>query len=153
MDSSSPDQFSNEVQGQIGEARERLDAFLALSGAASGDEIVRTFDAIRRPLDVVVGRIGLLSSVHPDGKLRDRAERLEQEVVAFETEMYRYENINDAAQAELRALLDLFATGLVARAALGVAVDMVGDVFANADCGIHSPLRDPHIPGTCLRSV
>ena len=77
MDSSSPDQFSNEVQGQIGEARERLDAFLALSGAASGDEIVRTFDAIRRPLDVVVGRIGLLSSVHPDGKLRDRAERLE----------------------------------------------------------------------------
>lgn len=56
------------------------------------------------------------------------SDRLHGVPVAFETEMYRYENINDAAQAELRTLLDLVATRLVARAALGAAIDMVGDV-------------------------
>jgi hypothetical protein len=56
------------------------------------------------------------------------SDRLHGAPVAFEPEMYRYENINDAAQAKLRALLELVATRLVARAALGGAIDLVGDV-------------------------
>lgn len=87
MELPAPDEFSDEVRARIGEAQARREAFLALPGATSADETVRLFDAIRRPLDAVVGRIGLLSAVHPDAELRDRAERLEQEVVAFETEL------------------------------------------------------------------
>jgi len=42
--------------------------------------------------------------------------------------MYRYENINDQAQARLRAVLKLFLTNIVAQRAVDLAVDIVGDV-------------------------
>jgi len=46
----------------------------------------------------------------------------------FETEMYRYENINDEAQGKLRAVLNLFLTNIIAQKAVDLAVDVVGDV-------------------------
>ena len=49
----------------------------------------------------------------------------------FATEMYRYENLNDAAQKKFRTVLNLFLTPLKAKVPLGwvdPAIDLVGDV-------------------------
>lgn len=54
--------------------------------------------------------------------------RLNGTPLEFEAEMYRYENVNDAAQAALRKVLDLFLTKIVAQSSVDLAVDIVGDV-------------------------
>ncbi|TDJ72936.1 MAG: peptidase M3 [Planctomycetota bacterium] len=82
-----PDGLQVEVRARIGEARERLERFLLLSGEADFLAVIAGFDGIRRPLDAVSGLVSLFAAVHPDKALRDRAEVLEQELVAFETEL------------------------------------------------------------------
>ena len=46
----------------------------------------------------------------------------------FETDIYRYENINDDAQKELKFVLNLFLSNLVAKKVLGKITDVIGDV-------------------------
>lgn len=48
--------------------------------------------------------------------------------VRFEVELYRYENVNDAAQRRLRDALGLLTSSLLARRVLDQAADVVGDV-------------------------
>lgn len=82
-----PDTFQTEVRARIAEARERLERFLRLPPTADFRTVIAAFDGIRRPLDAVAGFASVLAAVHPDRALRERAESLEQELVAFETEL------------------------------------------------------------------
>jgi len=54
--------------------------------------------------------------------------RLNGAPLDFETEMYRYENINDKSQRLLRTVLKLFVKNLIAQKALDLTIDVVGDV-------------------------
>jgi len=54
--------------------------------------------------------------------------RLNGAPLEFDTEMYRYENINDKAQRLLRTVLKLFVTNIIAQKAVDLTADVVGDV-------------------------
>lgn len=49
----------------------------------------------------------------------------------FETELFRYEDLNDATIVPFKLALNLVTDGLIARKILDVAVDVVGDVLIN----------------------
>jgi len=55
--------------------------------------------------------------------------RLNNAQLRFETEMYRYENINDEAQRQLRQLLKLFLTNIIAEKVVDLTADTVLDVL------------------------
>ncbi|MCZ7626616.1 MAG: hypothetical protein M5R38_13270 [Candidatus Methylomirabilis sp.] len=55
--------------------------------------------------------------------------RLNNAPLRFETEMYRYENINDEAQRQLRQLLKLFLTNIIAEKVVDLTADTVLDVL------------------------
>lgn len=79
--------FERDVRAKLAETRQRLDRFLQLPASASFAEVLGAFDAIERPLNNVTFPPGLMSSVHPDEKVRDAADVLEQEISQFSTEM------------------------------------------------------------------
>jgi len=54
--------------------------------------------------------------------------RLNGAPLDFETEMYRYENINDKSQRLLRSVLKLFVKNMLAQKAIDLTLDLVGDV-------------------------
>ncbi|MCC7013114.1 MAG: Zn-dependent oligopeptidase [Planctomycetes bacterium] len=82
-----PATFEAESRTALDEARAALARLLALPGDASFEVVIGAFDAIGRPLDRVRGRAGLASQVHPDGQLRETANRVIQELAAFGTEL------------------------------------------------------------------
>ncbi len=55
--------------------------------------------------------------------------RLNNAPLRFETEMYRYENINDQAQRRLRQVIKLFFDNIVAEKAVDLTADIVLDVL------------------------
>src|SRR3989338_4492053 len=55
--------------------------------------------------------------------------RLNNAPLRFETEMYRYENINDQAQRSLRRVIKLFFDNIVAEKAVDLGLDIVLDVL------------------------
>ena len=55
--------------------------------------------------------------------------RLNNAPLRFETEMYRYENINDQAQRRLRQVIKLFFDNIVAEKAVDLGLDIVLDVL------------------------
>jgi hypothetical protein len=61
--------------------------------------------------------------------------RLSGAPLDFETEMYRYENINDRAQRRLRNVLSLFKTNILEEETVDIAVDIVGDVVITLQDG------------------
>jgi hypothetical protein len=66
---------------------------------------------------------------HQDEDVKKLIEtRLNGAPLAFETVMYRYENINDAAQRRFRNVLALFASAILAQRPVDLAADIVGDV-------------------------
>lgn len=54
--------------------------------------------------------------------------RLNGAPLEFDTEMYRYENINDKAQRLFRTVLKIFVTNIIAQKAVDLTTDIVGDV-------------------------
>ncbi len=68
--------------------------------------------------------------------------RLNGAPLPFDTEMYRYENINDKAQKKLRTVLSLFARNMIEQKAMDLAVDLIGDVvIAVADTSTAQIIR------------
>lgn len=68
--------------------------------------------------------------------------RLNDAPLPFDTEMYRYENINDKAQKALRTVLSLFARNMMEQKAIDLTVDIVGDVvIALADSSTAQIIR------------
>ncbi len=55
--------------------------------------------------------------------------RLNNAPLRFETEMYRYENINDQAQRSLKEVIELFFDNIVAKKAVDLTLDIVLDVL------------------------
>jgi hypothetical protein len=55
--------------------------------------------------------------------------RLNNAPLRFDTEMYRYENINDQAQRSLRRVIKLFFENIVAEKAVDLTLDIVLDVL------------------------
>jgi len=82
-----PQDVADDVRKRIGETRQALEYFLALSADTEAREQLLAFDRIGHPLDLVAGRMSLTSSVHPDASVREQAELLEQEFTAFVTEL------------------------------------------------------------------
>lgn len=81
------DDFRTRVRSNLTEARARRDAVRELAADASADVVVDAFDGVRGALDDCRGYVGLFSAVHPDREVRKAAEELEQELVAFESEL------------------------------------------------------------------
>lgn len=68
--------------------------------------------------------------------------RLNDAPLPFDTEMYRYENINDKAQKALRTVLSLFARNMIEQKAIDLTVDIIGDVvIALADSSTAQIIR------------
>lgn len=82
-----PSALRAEVRAAIDASRAALAAFGALPPETPWGEVALAHDRIGQPLDGVVGRVGLLSAVHPERAMRERAEELEQELVAWATEL------------------------------------------------------------------
>lgn len=61
--------------------------------------------------------------------------RLQGVELAFQTETYSYEDINDRAQAKYKLLIDLFVTNPVGAILAKKALDLVGDVVINLQDG------------------
>jgi hypothetical protein len=90
-----------------------------------------TVDATRpKRIPVVHGvEAGTDAHQHQDEDVRKLIEtRLNGAPLVFETAMYRYENINDAAQRRLRNVLALFTTAILAQEPVDLGADIVGDV-------------------------
>jgi len=94
-----PDRLSDEVHSALDRARERRESLTALPADASAATVLAEFDHIRRELDECGERAGTFSSVHPDKPVRDMAETLEQELVAFDTELSLDRGIYDRLAA------------------------------------------------------
>ena len=82
-----PQRLSDEVHSALDRARARRAALTSLPADAPAAGVLADFDHIRRELDECGERAGTFSSVHPDEPVRDMAETLEQELVAFDTEL------------------------------------------------------------------
>lgn len=83
----SAQEFEARARARLAEAKRARDVFVALPTWTSFGDVILAFDRIRRPLDVVRGPIGLYSQVHPGAEEREVAQRLEQELAAFETDL------------------------------------------------------------------
>ena len=68
-------------------ARERLDELLALPADADLAATVAALDRISLPLDEARGPVGLASHVHPLEPVREAAQRVEQELALFATDL------------------------------------------------------------------
>lgn len=81
---------------------------------------------------------------HQDQLIHDLvAARLGDLHVAFATDLYRYENINDQALAPYKLLIDLIVKTPVGAALANTALDLVGDVvIALADTGPAHAIRN-----------
>jgi len=82
-----PGVFEQVGRERVGEAQAALDAFVALPEEASFVEVIEAFDRIRRPLDAIRGQAGLASQTHPEEGVRNAAQRIEQGIAAFATDL------------------------------------------------------------------
>ena len=87
---------------------------------------------------------GTDADLHQDQLIHDLvADRLADLDVAFTTDLYRYENINDQALAKYNLLIDLIVKTPVGAALAKAALDLVGDVvIALADTGPAHEIRE-----------
>lgn len=79
--------FLEDSRTALAQARERLEALLALPASASTAEVLEAFDGIGKPLDRVRGPAGLASQVHPNEAVREASNVVLQEIAAFGTEL------------------------------------------------------------------
>lgn len=62
-------------------------------------------------------------------------DRLNGAPVDFAADIYRYEDLNDAATRRLRRVLNLFIRNIIAEKTVDLAIDLVGDVLINLKAG------------------
>jgi len=80
-----PASLRADVAAGLADARTARDAFVALASDEAFAVVAVGFDSIRRPLDACREGAALYAAAHPDARLRDVAEALEQETARFET--------------------------------------------------------------------
>jgi thimet oligopeptidase len=82
-----PQAFEERGRACVAEAQSALEAFVALPDDASFAQVVEAFDRLARPLDTIRGPAGLASQTHPEEAVRNAAQRIEQEIAAFATDL------------------------------------------------------------------
>ncbi|HYG67838.1 MAG TPA: M3 family metallopeptidase [Anaeromyxobacteraceae bacterium] len=91
----SPDAFTAGCRADMDRARAEAERFKGLRGA-DRDAALPAFDAAFSALAEAAARASLCRNVHPDGAMRDAAERAEQEVDALSTELSLDRGLYDA---------------------------------------------------------
>lgn len=95
-----------------------------------GVDFMAVDPAKTRKILVVHGvETGTDQDLHLDNDIYELVEsRLKGIPLDFSAEMYRYENINDAAQAKLKQVLNIFFQGIIGKAIVDPTIELVGDV-------------------------
>jgi len=94
----SPTDFEQGCRRDMERARAEADRAKALAGR-DGPAVLRAFDAATAAVANAASRASLARNVHPDARLRDAAERSEQEVEALSTELSLDRGLHDALAA------------------------------------------------------
>jgi Zn-dependent oligopeptidase len=79
--------FERAVEGRLVRARGILARLVAVAGTRTVSNTLVPYDHLMRELDRAASEAGLIRSVHPDTALRQAAERGDQRVSAFATEI------------------------------------------------------------------
>jgi thimet oligopeptidase len=91
--------FQRAVEARITLARGILDRLVAVAGARTVSNTLAPYDRLTRELDRAASESGLIQSVHPDSALRQAAERSDQRVSAFATELSLDRRVFEAIEA------------------------------------------------------
>jgi thimet oligopeptidase len=95
----SPEEFTAGCRADMARARAEAERMKGLRGAGGPDAALGAFDAAFSALGEAASRASLCRNVHPDGPMRDGAERCEQEVDALSTELSLDRGLYDALAA------------------------------------------------------
>ena len=79
--------FERAVEGRLVRARGILARLVAVTGTRTVSNTLAPYDHLMRELDRAASEAGLIRSVHPDSAVRQAAERSDQRVSAFATEI------------------------------------------------------------------
>ncbi|MBA3318744.1 MAG: Zn-dependent oligopeptidase [Gemmatimonadales bacterium] len=79
--------FERAVEQRLLRARRMLDRLVAVTSQRTISNTLAPYDHMTRELDRAASEAGLIRNVHPDSALRQAAERSDQRVAAFATEL------------------------------------------------------------------
>lgn len=91
--------FERAVEGRFARARGILGRLAAVTGARTISNTLAPYDHLMRELDRAASEAGLIRNVHPDSALRQAAERSDQRVSAFATEISLDRRVFEAIEA------------------------------------------------------
>ncbi len=91
--------FERAVERRLVRARGTLDRLVAVTGRHTVANTLVPYDNLMRELDRAASEAGLIQKVHPDSALRQAADRSDQRVSAFATELSLDQRAFDAIEA------------------------------------------------------
>jgi thimet oligopeptidase len=91
--------FESAMDARLAHARALLTQLTAVRGARTLDNTLRVFDDVQLELDAVGQQAQLIQSVHPDGAMRETAEKVSQKASALNTEVSLNRAVYDAISA------------------------------------------------------
>jgi thimet oligopeptidase len=91
--------FRGAMEGRLTHARSLLQQLSAMRGARTIDNTLRVVDDLQLELDAVGQQAQLIQSVHPDGAMRETAEKISQQASALNTEVSLNRAVYDAINA------------------------------------------------------
>jgi thimet oligopeptidase len=91
--------FERAVEGRLARARGLRERLIAVTGRRTVSNTLVPYDGLMRELDRAASEAGLIQKVHPDSALRQAAERSDQRVSAFATELSLDRQVFDAIVA------------------------------------------------------
>nr|WP_242342139.1 M3 family metallopeptidase [Anaeromyxobacter sp. SG22] len=94
-----PDEFERGCRRDMDRARAEADRLKAMSPPRAAPAALAAFDAAFGALSDAASRASLARNVHPDPRMRDAAERSEQEIDALSTELSLDRGLYDALAA------------------------------------------------------
>jgi thimet oligopeptidase len=91
--------FSQVLTARLASAQQTLDRLLLVKAPHTVDNTLRPYDDVLMELDAASSQAELIEAVHPDGRMREEAERLSQRAAAFATQLTLNRALYDALRA------------------------------------------------------
>jgi thimet oligopeptidase len=96
---SDPASFNHALTTRLANAQATLDRLLSVKAPRTVENTLRPYDNVLLELDAASSQAELIQSVHPDGRMREEAERLSQKASAFATQLTLNRPLYDALLA------------------------------------------------------
>ena len=96
---SDPDALTRAVEARLATAREELVQLLAVTGKRTPENTLRPFDNISVNTGAASGLAGIVRQLHPGPQMRAAAEKLDQAIATFGTELSLNRPVYDALAA------------------------------------------------------